>query len=92
MWCRIALNYKIAFSSKICATYFQDTDNRSGDINSSLEFFLHIRGVLNDGRKMKKPLDLFRKYNKAYNSQARYYVEDGRKEAREVLRYKIRNI
>src|SRR5690606_6651797 len=28
MWCRIALDYDIAFSNKVCATYFQNADNR----------------------------------------------------------------
>lgn len=93
MWCRIALNYKIAFSSKICATYFQDTDNRSGDINSSLEdsFSAYSEEFLNDGRKMKNHSTFFDEYMiKLIIRKARYYVEDGRKrEAREVLlRYK----
>ena len=29
MWCRIALKYPIAFSSKVCATYHLDAENRA---------------------------------------------------------------
>lgn len=28
MWCRVALKYPIAFSTKVCATYYLDSDNR----------------------------------------------------------------
>lgn len=29
MWCRIALNYDIAYFNEVCATYFYDADNRA---------------------------------------------------------------
>lgn len=29
MWCRIGLNYNVVFLNKVCATYFQNAENRS---------------------------------------------------------------
>lgn len=40
LWCRIALKYDIAFTKQLCATYYQDADNR-----------VYVRG-----KKHKKPI------------------------------------
>jgi glycosyltransferase involved in cell wall biosynthesis len=44
MWCRVALKYPVAFDTKVCATYYLDSDNRTyvkGSIHKKAKGYLN---------------------------------------------------
>ena len=92
MWCKIALSFKIAYCNKICASYYQNADNRTdkkyNPINSFTDTFQwHAERVLSEGRKSKNYSFCFEEYIlKMFIIKARYYIElNKRKQARCLL-------
>ena len=93
MWCRIALNYNIAFSNKICATYFHNADNRACNRKAVLSesFSNYAEDILKIGRNAKNYSFYFEEYAiEKIISKARFYInENKRRDARKLL-YKYR--
>lgn len=93
MWCRIALDYDIAFSNKVCATYFQNADNRACNRKAVLSesFSNYAEDILKIGRNAKNYSFYFEEYAiEKIISKARYYInENKRRDARKLL-YKYR--
>ena len=89
MWCRIALDYDIAFSNKVCATYFQNADNRACNRKAVLSesFSNYAEDILKIGRNAKNYSFYFEEYAiENIISKARYYInENRRKDARRLL-------
>ena len=94
MWCRIALDYDIAFSNKVCATYFQNADNRACNKRSVLteSFSNYAEDVLLKGKNAKNYSVYFEEYMiKKIINKSRYYIDENkRKDARGLL-YKYRH-
>jgi len=93
MWCRIALDYDIAFSNKVCASYFQNADNRACNRKAVLSesFSNYAEDILKIGRNAKNYSFYFEEYAiENIISKARYYInENKRRDARKLL-YKYR--
>lgn len=93
MWCRIALDYDIAFSNKVCATYFQNADNRACNRKAVLSesFSNYAEDILKIGRNAKNYSFYFEEYAiEKIISKARFYInENKRRDARKLL-YKYR--
>lgn len=93
MWCRIALNYDIAYLNEICATYFHDADNRACSKNAAL-IETRINYAEDTLLKVKK-LGYYSYYFEEYMilgiiTKAGYLIDEGKgKDARELL-YKYR--
>ena len=89
MWCRIALDYDIAFSNKVCATYFQNADNRACNRKAVLSesFSNYAEDILKIGRNAKNYSFYFEEYAiEKIISKARFYInENRRKDARRLL-------
>lgn len=89
MWCRIALDYDIAFSSKVCTTYYHNTDNRACNRKAVLSesFSNYAEDILIKGRNARNYSVYFEEYAiENIISKSRYYiVENKRKEARKLL-------
>jgi glycosyltransferase involved in cell wall biosynthesis len=93
MWCRIALNYDIAYFNEICATYFHDADNRACSRKTNL---MNYRINYAEEALLKaKESGNYSNYAEEYMiqsiiSKARYLIDEGMlKEARKLL-YKYR--
>lgn len=89
MWCRIALNYDIAFSNKVCSTYFMDSENRacSKKVNLSYTFANYAEDILLKQKGFGNTSIYFEEYMiKEIFIKSRLYIADNkRKEARELL-------
>lgn len=95
MWCRIALNYDISYSNKICATYFYDTDNRACNREYKLsryfsnyaEDILHTYNYVNKCSKY----NYFEEYMIGkIIFKARYLINDNKRIEGRKLLYKYR--
>jgi glycosyltransferase involved in cell wall biosynthesis len=94
MWCRIALEYEIAFSNKVCATYYRDADNRACNrkVLHKESFTFYSEEILNQVKNEMNYSIYFEEYmiNRIIN-KARYFIEENkRKDARDIL-YKYRH-
>lgn len=92
MWCRIALEYPIAFNNNICVTYYQNADDRVCNKLTDYTYFYILPFKLEKYYNTYKYKKEIRKYFKEYImkwkiSLARTYLVNGKlKEARKVLR------
>ncbi len=53
MWCRVALKFSIAFSTRVCATYYQDAENRCyvrGSIHKKATGYLETLNAAKDDK------------------------------------------
>lgn len=92
MWCRIALNYRIAFCNKVCAVYFKNAQNRTDVRNDPSNGFTdtfqwHAEEILAEGRKARNYSGYFKEYIlKMLIVKARYHLElNQKKQARTIL-------
>lgn len=89
MWLRIALNYKIAFTNKVCSIYYHDSDNRACKKEIKLEYSIsdYAEEKLKKGRTAKYYSFYFEEYMiRLIIGKARYYIRlNKRKEARKLL-------
>jgi len=89
VWCKIALNYDIAFSNKVSATYFQNSNNRACKKKANLEdsCVSHIEDLLGAGKKAKNNSFYFKEYMMQMSiNKSRYYIEANmNKQARQLL-------
>lgn len=91
MWCRIALEYPIAFANKICVTYYQNADDRAcnkplDDKNISV-FLNKLEDYFSKYKHKTKAELYFKEYLIKWKIfEAREYIVRGRlKEARNIL-------
>ena len=93
MWIRIALNYDIIYLNRICATYYQNADNRACNKKVEVKYTIasFAENLLTKGRELGNTSRYFEEYMiKIIISKARYLIEENnRKEARKLL-YKYR--
>ncbi|MFA6866939.1 MAG: glycosyltransferase family 2 protein [Clostridia bacterium] len=93
MWCRIALNFDIAYSNQIQATYFYNSENRACNNNAVLEdtFANQAEEMLLEEKKKRKISTSFEEYMiKEIIIKATLLIDNNkRKEARQLL-YKYR--
>jgi len=89
VWCKIALNYDIAFSNQICATYFHDANNRACKMKANIEdsFLNHIEDLLIEAKKAKNNSFYFEEYMaQMLINKSRYYIKENmNKRARQLL-------
>jgi len=93
MWCRIALNYDIAFSNKACATYFLDASNRACNKKVVLSYsFSNIaEDILKRGRSAKNYSIYFEEYMiRILINKARLLIDENRRIEAIKLLYKYR--
>lgn len=93
MWMRIALNFEIAYTNKVCATYFMDSDNRS--INSTYDLSSAFIGYVEEILENEYDLSIEKKYFKEYMIsriivKARYFIKckESKKARKLLLKYK----
>ena len=90
MWCRIALNYNVVFFNKVCATYFQDAENRSVTRKGILtqSFANNAEEILLKEEKVGNKSVNFEEYMiKIIISKAMYMIKNNDyKNARKVLK------
>ncbi len=89
MWCRIALNYDIAFSNKICSAYFKDSDNRACNkkVNIAYAFANYAEDILLKEKESRDISIYFEEYMiKEIIIKSKLLITDNRhKEARKLL-------
>lgn len=89
MWIRIALNYDIAYFNKICATYFQNSDNRACKRKEKLEEYAvnYAEDTLIKNREMGNYSIYFEEYMIHWIiTKAKYMIgEDENKAVRQLL-------
>lgn len=90
MWMRIALNYDIIVSNKICATYFLNADNRA--CNRKLEYSKSLASyaediLIREREKGNSTIEFEEYMIKQIIINARYLIQAGRiREARKLLK------
>lgn len=89
MWCRIALNYDIAFFNKICSTYYKDSDNRACNkkITITTSFSNYAEDILLKMKNSKNSSVYFEEYmiKKIINKARILIFNNNQKEARRLL-------
>lgn len=93
MWCRIALNYDIAYFNEISATYYHDADNRACSkkanlmdyrVNYAEETFLKVKELKNFSSYAEEYMI------KSIIAKARFLIDEGKKKEARKLLYKYR--
>ncbi|WP_373033574.1 glycosyltransferase family 2 protein [Sulfurovum sp.] len=91
MWIRVFLTTKIAFTTKICAIYYRDAENRSVDIKDfskkELELIVYLHKYISEPKMTKEYLFFFKKFlsNKLNAITLRYINNNRKQEAMLVL-------
>lgn len=89
MWIRILLKYQLAFSSKIAAIYYKDSDNMAtkNRINYSNSFISLSDVFYEENKNLVKPVVNFREFmTRDFITKSRYLIEEGdKKKARSIL-------
>lgn len=89
MWCRVALNYNVVFSNKVCAIYYKNTENRASlkETNLSNSFLNYAEDFLLQGQTAKNHSKYFDEFMiKIIYKKALKYIElSNNKEARKLL-------
>src|SRR5699024_12795970 len=93
MWCRIALNYKIAYINKVLASYYLDSENKATDISPaySKSFMFYAEGILEEQKRNGNDSIYFEEYMiRRILNKVRFLIEEKKyKDARKIL-YKYR--